>query len=228
MSDEVQAALSRLANAIGDREGLDDLGVLFESLDENGTGELDREEFTHALRKFGIMEHELSESDTSKLFDVVDTDHGGTIDFEEFSAVAKCELEMATLAEDLEGVQVEQQAMGAAAAAVKSGVRLNRTNSTIGDMKMQGDLEMLTQEAVNARKALENDPRIKETVQTWWDAVARENKGQMNKEQYVIFNVSLHKHFVPGVTDEDACITAGQDWEEDCPKGKDAMRFGKL
>jgi hypothetical protein len=226
MSDDVvTAALARLASVIGDREGLADLGQLFRELDEDGSGELDIDEFTQALRRFGIAE---SDDCIAKMFKVIDADGGGTLDFDEFSAVAKNELELATLNVELVGVDVGQEGRVAAEAAVKSGVRLNRTQSTMLDKKMQGDLEMLTAEAVEQRRCLKEDPKLREAVQGWWDGVAKEHCMQMDKDAYIIFSVSLHKHFVPDVTDEEALVAALDDWKEDCPAGQDVMRFGKI
>ena len=48
------SALSALANAIGDRDGLEELQALFRELDTDGSGELDRKEFFDALTKFGL------------------------------------------------------------------------------------------------------------------------------------------------------------------------------
>ena len=66
---------------------------------------------------------------------------------EEFEEIAKNELELLSLAEALGDSDTAESKK--AAAAVKGGVRVNRTQSTQHDLRMQGDASMLTQEAMD-------------------------------------------------------------------------------
>jgi hypothetical protein len=215
----VAQAWAILANAIGDRDGLASLGDLFDSIDTDGNGELDSEEFRVALNNFGL---ELSATETQRVFASLDTDGGGTIDFEEFSAIAKNQLELAALKEEIGG-----DASGETIDAVKAGVRLTRTASTQFDVKQQGDLAMLTAEALAEREQLKENAQVLQAVRSWWDGLKIKVQGglQMDQSSYLIFSTSLHRHFMPEVEAEDALAAANRDWAEDCPKGNETMRF---
>jgi Ca2+-binding EF-hand superfamily protein len=78
--------LARLASIIGDRDGLADVQSMFDELDVDGNGLLDQEEFTLALRKFGIEKWELADDQVSTVFSHIDVDGNGTLDFAEFAS----------------------------------------------------------------------------------------------------------------------------------------------
>ena len=59
------------------------LRKLFKEFDEDGNGELDKDEFRLALKwKLGLMN--IADADIFELFDFYDTDKGGGIDVNEF------------------------------------------------------------------------------------------------------------------------------------------------
>jgi Ca2+-binding EF-hand superfamily protein len=59
--------------------------VLFEQLDTDGSGELDREEFASAVRtELGISERDISDTEVSNIFRAVDADQSGSICASEF------------------------------------------------------------------------------------------------------------------------------------------------
>jgi Ca2+-binding EF-hand superfamily protein len=225
----VSAALSELAKAIGDREGLAALTGLFKELDLDGNGTLDVTEFTVALRRFGLPEDDIDDVGAQKLFDAIDTTNDGIIDFDEFSKIAKIELEMKDLNEALgdaagQTYDVNHEA-AKTAEALKAGVRINRTQSTAYDLKMQGDIQMLSEEMMAAREDLKDNPTVLNFVQKWWDAMLIKERDRMSKASYIVMSIALHKHFVPDVTDEDAMQSANDDWAMDCPVGASSMRF---
>jgi hypothetical protein len=229
MADSTNATLSKLAAAIGSRSGLDDLKALFNELDVDRSGELDLKEFGVALRRFGVGRDALDDTCVRYIFDAIDTSHNGTIDFDEFSQIAKCELELLDLNEHLQDMGVDAAAAEQAAAAVKSGVRINRTASTLFDIKMQGDLIMLSTEMQEKRDALSREPALQDFVRGWWNSMTcKDSRGNMDYESYTVLSVCLHKYFVPSVSDEVALEAVEGDWADDCPKGQKTMEFGKL
>ena len=68
----------------------------------------------------------------------MDADRDGTIDMDEFAEIAKCELEIATLDEHLHDGSHGKEEIHAA---LQQGVRLNRSESVIGNMKLQVRLQ---------------------------------------------------------------------------------------
>jgi hypothetical protein len=232
MSDAVSKALAKLAAAIGGRAGLEELQGLFDEMDTDGSGDIDFNEFQAGLASFGIGEKDLDAGRVRAIFDAVDTSGDGNINVDEFSQIAKCELELLTLTEHFGGtnpggeVAAERDKL---AAALKTGVRVNRSASTMYDKKLQGDLDMLTEEALAARQKIKDDPSVRKFVEGWWNMVdLKTDNGNMDKNSYCCMSIALHKHFVADVTDEEALESAEDDWETDCPPGRDAMTFGKF
>jgi hypothetical protein len=227
--DDADKALQKLAEAIGDRAGLRELQTLFDNLDTDGSGELDINEFQAGLQSFGIGAASMDAARVHVIFNAIDTSGDGSVSVDEFSQIAKIQLELQTMHEHLAGGGSHNKETAAEmAAALKSGVRVNRSASTMGDVKMQGDLEMLTAEALAARQAIKDNPAVREFVEGWWENIdLKDDCGNMDKESYCCMSIALHKHFVEDVYDDDALATAEDDWLTDCPKGQDAMNFGE-
>ncbi len=72
----------------GTAERVADLGWkrLFESVDTDGNGELDAEEFCAAMRTHGLSAQEVSDAQLGEVFNLIDMDGGGTLSAEEFVA----------------------------------------------------------------------------------------------------------------------------------------------
>jgi Ca2+-binding EF-hand superfamily protein len=65
---------------------------LFRVYDADGSGELDHDEFRRAVRRdMRIPEHELSDNDFLRLFELIDNDNSGTISIEELSEFMRWE-----------------------------------------------------------------------------------------------------------------------------------------
>ena len=62
---------------------------MFKICDDNGNGNLDRAEFTKAIRQFKL---EISDDQISLIFNVFDADKSGTLSFDEFLRVIKGDL----------------------------------------------------------------------------------------------------------------------------------------
>ncbi len=67
----------------GGREDDEQLRRIFEELDEDGSGELDRDEVRSMVTQLGM---DASEKDVDAAMSAMDADGGGTVDFEEFCA----------------------------------------------------------------------------------------------------------------------------------------------
>jgi hypothetical protein len=141
-SEEQETALAKLAEVIGCRDGLADLRNIFNELDIDGSGALDIDEFTKALKRFGIAKADctLDENFITAIFNAVDRDGNGVVDFDEFAKVAKCELELVLVKSApvaaTESLNLEK--------AVKSGVRMRRSASKEYDLKMQGEYAQMS------------------------------------------------------------------------------------
>ena len=89
--------IRKAARRIGAEQGVDltqasaeEMGEfwrdVFRQYDDDGSGELDLEEFTDAMRRDAeIPKHKVPDDGLQKLFNAIDIDGGGTIDSEEFS-----------------------------------------------------------------------------------------------------------------------------------------------
>jgi Ca2+-binding EF-hand superfamily protein len=197
-SAECEAALAKMAKVIGSRSGLEDLEGLFRELDADGSGALDIDEFGEALSRFGVEQTNcnLDERFIAAIFNAVDVDKNGVVDFEEFARVAKCELELAIV----KSAEVEETEARKIQQAVKAGVRVSRTGSFDYNLKMQGDLEMMTMAAVKERRDLKDEPgtwgihirfyanqfngcffsaEINELIQSWWADVAFKHRRRL-------------------------------------------------
>ena len=56
---------------------------MFRRMDDNNSGDLSREEFIKGLNDTGLHE-QLTADEVQQLFDIFDTDHSGTVNFNEF------------------------------------------------------------------------------------------------------------------------------------------------
>jgi hypothetical protein len=80
----LRAASGRLAASADASSGGDCWRELFQLYDADGSGELDEEELSRAVRRdLNIREHELSDADLRRLFVQIDADGSGTISAEE-------------------------------------------------------------------------------------------------------------------------------------------------
>ena len=74
-----------MAEGDGDVTVSSKLDALFKQYDEDGSGELDMEEFSHAVRNdLGVSKEMLKDHELRKMFYAVDTDGGGSVDSKEF------------------------------------------------------------------------------------------------------------------------------------------------
>jgi Ca2+-binding EF-hand superfamily protein len=182
-------ALQEIAKEISDRSGLHKLQELFTEFDADESGGLSEQEFGKALERYGAS---LSSKQLSNIFQVLDADDNGTIDIDEFSAIAKCELEILTLDQAVgqgSGLEIQRAQNEKVTEALKSGVRLNRSASVAMDPRMQGDVEMLTASALMKREELKENTAVFEQVQAWWNKVVFKSSGEMTKESYIICSV---------------------------------------
>jgi Ca2+-binding EF-hand superfamily protein len=62
---------------------------LFESVDTDGNGELDVDEFRAALRTHGLSEQEVSDTELAEVFNLIDSDGGGSLSSSEFVAALR-------------------------------------------------------------------------------------------------------------------------------------------
>jgi hypothetical protein len=69
--------------------------------------------------------------------------------------------------------------------AVDNGVRLQRSNSTIDDPKMQGDVTMLGVTQIKAREALKKNSAIRRVICSWFDQLELNEAGELDKERQV-------------------------------------------
>jgi hypothetical protein len=214
-------ALRKLADAIGDREGLHELQNIFDKFDKDNNGTLDIDEFNDVLKEYGA---ELSDKNLKQVFRVLDADGNGTVDIKEFAEIAKCEMELSALDDvvgDDTGIEaVDAEKRKARQALLEGGVRLNRSGSVLNNTKLQGDIEMLTPVALMKRTELKEDVELWKMVEHWWNSCQLKEDGKMGKDAYMICSVALHKNFIPDVSEEDALKAAEADWLSDCPPDK--------
>ena len=79
-----QAVLSFMASQLTSHEELEKLRETFQKLDKNGDGVLSKEEIVEGYK--GIMEDEEAIQEANRIFDAVDVNHSGSIDYTEFIA----------------------------------------------------------------------------------------------------------------------------------------------
>ena len=135
--ETAQSAIAKFIDHIGDRNGLVELRTLFDHMDADQSGSLSYEEFRNGLNDYGM---DLTDSEVSDLLKLLDANGDGELSLEEFSAIAKNELEMADLQELWEnaGVTVDSSIQDLAIMATSSGTRFTRTESVLHDLKRQG------------------------------------------------------------------------------------------
>ncbi|KAL7670614.1 hypothetical protein ACOME3_005548 [Neoechinorhynchus agilis] len=71
----------------------DKLLVVFKQLDKDGSGRIEKPELGAGIKSLGF---EMDEKDIGQMFDCIDKNHDGTLDFDEFkkvACIAKCEIE---------------------------------------------------------------------------------------------------------------------------------------
>ena len=112
--------------------------------------------------------------DPSSIFNAIDKDRSGRISIDEFSGIAKVQLEfniidsVLPIGGKVEGTNEEQEKHGEAVQqardAAGAGVRMQRTASVEFNPKLQGDPEMLTMEAMRKRQAIKDDPKLVEDI----------------------------------------------------------------
>ena len=72
--------------------------LIFELYDDDGSGELELDEFSTALRQeCGLSESEVSDEEISELFGVIDADQSGAIDSKELKVLLTAELDTPTM-----------------------------------------------------------------------------------------------------------------------------------
>ena len=72
--------------------------IIFDKYDDDGSGELDLEEFAHCVRKeCGLDKETTTDEDVKELFGIVDTDQSGAIDAEELRTFLTTNLEAASM-----------------------------------------------------------------------------------------------------------------------------------
>jgi hypothetical protein len=83
------------------------------------------------------------------LFDLFDTSGDGLVSFEEFQHALKAEMELLEVQDHFEVVEgddaeARKKEQAAIMGAMHRGVRINRSASVEGDVKMQGNAEMMS------------------------------------------------------------------------------------
>jgi Ca2+-binding EF-hand superfamily protein len=79
--------LKRKIRAASYRDGGQNWDALFKQYDRDGSGELDMEEFTHAIRRdAGVTRAVFSDEELARLFERIDADGSGQISAEEFAS----------------------------------------------------------------------------------------------------------------------------------------------
>ena len=94
-------------------------------------------------------ESNLKDSDIADLFDLFDTSGDGLVSFEEFQHALKAEMELLEVQDHFEvvegdDVEARKKEQAAIMGAMHRGVRINRSASVEGDVKMQGNAEMMS------------------------------------------------------------------------------------
>jgi hypothetical protein len=157
-----QRVLAKFTAELGGRTGLNDMKAIFDEMDIDASGALSHNEFRRGLKQHGMS---LEDNEVSALLKLLDINNDGMLQFEEFEMIAKAEMECV----ELEGMWTEEirktpqlefrrlsveQMKDKALAAAHRGTRFTRTMSVSGDVKRQGSAEMLSVEALEARKEI--------------------------------------------------------------------------
>ena len=169
----LQQVMDKFTQALGGREGLVDMRRIFDEMDEDGSGTIDRAEFKEALKRFGMR---LEDGEFDCLMKLIDANNDGELQFEELEAIAKAELECLELNRifaliSITGDATDQSgAKQVALEAAQKGIRFARSNSVIGDLTKQGDAQMLSAFAMQKRQDMKSDELIVATIRGWWDS----------------------------------------------------------
>ena len=89
---------------------------------------------------------------------------------------------------------------------------------------LQGDEDMETADALQARAALKKDKRVIKSINMFWKSFKKNNRMEVEKEQYVKFLVRVCKLVIPSFDEEDAKRTAESDWLRDS-KGQRTLSY---
>jgi hypothetical protein len=115
---------------------------------------------------------DLTDAEINDLVTMIDISGDGQIDLAEFEGFAKAELEMMHLESVLgDPAGGDGQQSNDLAKATHRGTRFHRTASVQADLKLQGDIEMLSEAATKIRADLKSNAKIKGVIQSWWDAL---------------------------------------------------------
>ena len=101
------------------------------------------------------------------------------IDLEEFTAMQKSELEMQQITRDLTNTQTssdlsvkQKRAFDKihriTLAAAEGGVRVNRSGSTLHDLKLQGDTDMVNMKNLLKRSKLKDHKHVRKSIKNFW------------------------------------------------------------
>ena len=147
-----QAVLSFLASQLTSHEELNKLRVTFQKLDKNGDGVLSKEEIIEGYQ--GILDDEEAILEANRIFDAVDVNQSGSIDYTEFiaatmdkrKAICKDTLKMAFKIFDKDGngtitLEEIQEVIGA-----QEGINEEEWKSLVKEIDENGDGEISFEE----------------------------------------------------------------------------------
>ena len=77
-------------------------------------------------------------------------------------------------------------------------------------------------EKLAMRMALQHDVRVLEMLDKFWHVYAKDENGEIVKEEYLRVHVKLAMTLIPDITEEEAMQAGEEDWEEDV-KGATTM-----
>jgi hypothetical protein len=100
---------------------------------------------------------------------MIDTGDDGVIQLDEFTDFVKAELELQEIESHMATSDAgTQQAMVEAA---HRGARFHHRNSVVHRVKLQGDVEMMTKEAMGQRQGLKGAGQVADVIKAWWDSL---------------------------------------------------------